>query len=107
MSKSVVTTPSTSATPPETLTACVEFHELGGSLGGIASAMSALSLPLPPGERRWCAQVVKGVLVEAGMPFYIDPEDGRHRFRLGFSSIPAERIGEGVRRLRAVTDAMG
>ena len=51
--------------------------------------------------------LAEGVLVEAGMPFYIDPEDGRHRFRLGFSSIPAERIGEGVRRLRAVTDAMG
>ncbi len=51
--------------------------------------------------------LAEGVLIEAGMPFYIDPEDGRHRFRLGFSSIPAERIGEGVRRLRAVTGAMG
>jgi GntR family transcriptional regulator/MocR family aminotransferase len=51
--------------------------------------------------------LAEGVLIEAGTPFYIDPEDGRHRFRLGFSSIPAERIGEGVRRLRAVTGAMG
>jgi GntR family transcriptional regulator/MocR family aminotransferase len=51
--------------------------------------------------------LAEGVLIEAGTPFYIDPEEGRHRFRLGFSSIPAERIGEGVRRLRAVTDAMG
>ncbi|MHA1527990.1 MAG: MocR-like pyridoxine biosynthesis transcription factor PdxR [Alphaproteobacteria bacterium] len=51
--------------------------------------------------------LAEGVLIEAGTPFYIDPKDGRHRFRLGFSSIPAERIGEGIRRLRAVTGAMG
>ena len=51
--------------------------------------------------------MTEGVLIEPGTPFYIDPEQGRHRFRLGFSSIPAERIGEGVRRLRAAIDAMG
>jgi GntR family transcriptional regulator/MocR family aminotransferase len=51
--------------------------------------------------------LAEGVLIESGAPFYIDPEDGRHRFRLGFSSIPAERIGEGIRRLRAVAGAMG
>jgi GntR family transcriptional regulator/MocR family aminotransferase len=51
--------------------------------------------------------LAEGVLIEPGTPFYIDPEQGRHRFRLGFSSIPAERIGEGVRRLRAAIDAMG
>jgi GntR family transcriptional regulator/MocR family aminotransferase len=49
----------------------------------------------------------EGVLIEPGTPFYADPEEGRHRFRLGFSSIPAERIDEGVRRLRAVIDSMG
>ncbi|HSF95637.1 MAG TPA: PLP-dependent aminotransferase family protein [Thermohalobaculum sp.] len=48
-----------------------------------------------------------GVLIEPGMPFFADPEDGRHHFRLGFSSIPAERIAEGVRRLRRVIDGMG
>jgi GntR family transcriptional regulator / MocR family aminotransferase len=48
-----------------------------------------------------------GVLIEPGTPFYIDPEEGRRRFRLGFSSIPGERIDEGVRRLRAAIDAMG
>jgi len=47
---------------------------------------------------------VRGVLMEPGLPFYVDPEDGRRNFRLGFSSIPAERIGEGVRRLRAAID---
>lgn len=47
----------------------------------------------------------EGVLIEPGLPFYTDPEEGRRRFRLGFSSIPAERVGEGVRRLRAAIDA--
>jgi GntR family transcriptional regulator/MocR family aminotransferase len=47
-----------------------------------------------------------GVLIEPGMPFYIDPEEGRRHFRLGFSSIPGERIDEGVRRLRSAIDAM-
>jgi GntR family transcriptional regulator/MocR family aminotransferase len=48
-----------------------------------------------------------GVLIESGVSFYIDPEEGRHRFRLGFSSIPAERIDEGIRRLRVAVDGMG
>jgi GntR family transcriptional regulator/MocR family aminotransferase len=48
----------------------------------------------------------EGVLIEPGTPFYDDPEEGRRRFRLGFSSIPAERIGEGVRRLRTAIDTM-
>jgi GntR family transcriptional regulator/MocR family aminotransferase len=47
-----------------------------------------------------------GVLIEPGTPFYIDPEEGRRRFRLGFSSIPAERVGEGIRRLRMAIDGM-
>jgi GntR family transcriptional regulator/MocR family aminotransferase len=49
--------------------------------------------------------LAEGVLIEPGLPFFADPEDGRRRFRLGFSSIPAERIGEGIRRLRAVIDS--
>jgi GntR family transcriptional regulator/MocR family aminotransferase len=48
----------------------------------------------------------EGVLIEPGTPFYIDPEEGRRRFRLGFSSIPGERIDEGVRRLRTAIDAI-
>ena len=38
----------------------------------------------------------KGVLIEPGEPFFARPSDGASRFRLGFSSIPAERIPEGV-----------
>ncbi len=49
----------------------------------------------------------EGVLIEPGLPFYADPEDGRRSFRLGFSSIPAERIEEGIRRLAAVIDPSG
>ena len=44
----------------------------------------------------------EGVIIEPGTPFYLDPEEGRMRFRLGFSSIPSERIGEGIRRLGQV-----
>jgi GntR family transcriptional regulator/MocR family aminotransferase len=58
-------------------------------------------------ERLAALALEDGVLIEPGMPFYVDPEEGRRRFRLGFSSIPGERIGEGVRRLRSAIDAMG
>lgn len=52
------------------------------------------------------AAMAEGVLIEPGLPFYTDPEEGRRRFRLGFSSIPAERIEEGIRRLRGVIDSV-
>jgi GntR family transcriptional regulator/MocR family aminotransferase len=58
-------------------------------------------------ERLAARALEDGVLIEPGTPFYIDPEEGRRRFRLGFSSIPGERIGEGIRRLRAAIEAMG
>ena len=50
--------------------------------------------------------LTEGVMIEPGTPFYLDPEDGRRRFRLGFSSIPRERIAEGVRRLKGVANAL-
>lgn len=37
-----------------------------------------------------------GVLIEAGTPFFGDSEEGRNFFRLGYSSIPAERIEAGI-----------
>ena len=58
-------------------------------------------------ERLAARALEDGVLIEPGTPFYIDPAEGRRRFRLGFSSIPGERIEEGVRRLRSAVDAMG
>ncbi|HUF57727.1 MAG TPA: PLP-dependent aminotransferase family protein [Thermohalobaculum sp.] len=43
----------------------------------------------------------RGVLMEPGAVFFARADRGRRCFRLGFSSIPAERIGEGIRRLAA------
>ena len=41
----------------------------------------------------------EGVIIEPGDSFFNDPADGARHLRLGFSSIPAERIDEGIRRL--------
>lgn len=49
----------------------------------------------------------EGVLIEPGLPFYTHLEEGRRRFRLGFSSIAAGRIGEGIRRLSTVIERAG
>ncbi|MEM8792074.1 MAG: PLP-dependent aminotransferase family protein [Pseudomonadota bacterium] len=38
----------------------------------------------------------EGVLIEPGDPFFARPGEGAPCFRLGFSSIPAERIAEGI-----------
>jgi GntR family transcriptional regulator/MocR family aminotransferase len=79
------------------------FHSPG--FGGSSYWMTG---PEGLDSERLCERAMaEGVLIEPGMPFYFDPEEGRRRFRLGFSSIPAERIGEGIRRLRAVIDGMG
>ncbi|WP_131196776.1 PLP-dependent aminotransferase family protein [Lichenihabitans psoromatis] len=40
-----------------------------------------------------------GVLIEPGDVFFADPHHGRRCFRLGFSSIRADRIEEGLKRL--------
>ncbi len=41
----------------------------------------------------------RGVLIEPGAVFFARGERGRRCLRLGFSSIPSERIGEGIGRL--------
>lgn len=41
----------------------------------------------------------QGVLVEAGDIFFADPERGRRFFRMGFTSIPVQRIAAGLQRL--------
>ncbi|MEM1383461.1 MAG: PLP-dependent aminotransferase family protein [Pseudomonadota bacterium] len=43
----------------------------------------------------------RGVVIEPGAPFFFDDMDGRNQFRLGFSSIPAERIPDGIAHLAA------
>ena len=42
------------------------------------------------------ASLDKGVIIEPGDPFFADPDAGARHFRLGFSSIPAERIADGI-----------
>jgi GntR family transcriptional regulator / MocR family aminotransferase len=44
----------------------------------------------------------QGVLIEAGNIFFSDAERGANWIRLGFSSIPSNRIAEGLARLAAV-----
>lgn len=45
-----------------------------------------------------------GVLIESGSPFFPDPDAPCRFFRMAYSSIPADRIAEGVRRTALVLD---
>ena len=49
--------------------------------------------------------IERGVLVEPGRPFFADAESGRRSLRLGFSSIPEERIAKGISILAEVAAA--
>lgn len=40
-----------------------------------------------------------GVLIESGRPFFVDPQQGAHHYRLAYSSISADRIPEGIARI--------
>lgn len=42
-----------------------------------------------------------GVVIEPGAPFFSGPDQPTEFFRLGYSSIPADRIAEGIRRIDA------
>lgn len=44
----------------------------------------------------------KGILIEAGTVFFSDPRQGMHWIRLGFSSIPSNRIEDGLARLASL-----
>ena len=46
----------------------------------------------------------RGVLVEPGDIFFLDPERGRRHFRIGFSAVPQRSIGEGIRLLGEVAE---
>ncbi|MEM7059381.1 MAG: PLP-dependent aminotransferase family protein [Pseudomonadota bacterium] len=50
------------------------------------------------------AALQQGVVIEPGAAFFADPADGARHLRLGFSSIPAERIPEGIARLKDICD---
>ncbi|MDT8344156.1 MAG: PLP-dependent aminotransferase family protein [Thermohalobaculum sp.] len=49
--------------------------------------------------------LARGVVIEPGEPFFAGPGAGRRNFRLGFSSIEASRIPEGIARLAAAVSA--
>ena len=42
------------------------------------------------------AALARGVVIEPGAPFFADPGQGRRHLRLGFSSIAADRIPDGI-----------
>ena len=48
-----------------------------------------------------------GVVIEPGSVFFARPDSNRNFFRLGFSSIPEQRISEGIERLAAAAMQMG
>ncbi|MCB1417097.1 MAG: PLP-dependent aminotransferase family protein, partial [Nitratireductor sp.] len=54
------------------------------------------------------AALEDGIIIEPGQVFWANPqevENGRtNYFRLGFSSIPEDRIAPGLERLRELTD---
>lgn len=73
-----------------------------------ASGGSSFWLAAPPGvdtliaarQLRQC-----DVLIEPGAPFFLQPAQGAAFYRLAYSSIAADRIGEGIRRIATVFDA--
>lgn len=65
---------------------------------------SSLWLQAPPGTDMTTTGLAlrdQSVLIEPGRPFFATPEDGRSHFRLAWSSISAERIEEGIKRIAA------
>ena len=67
-----------------------------------ATGGSSLWLATPPGvDASHLERVLKtrDVLIEPGARFFADPAEGRGFFRLAYSSISAERIPEGIRRI--------
>jgi len=47
-----------------------------------------------------------GIVIEPGEVFFADPKGNKNHFRLGFSSIPDERIEPGLEGLRKIIDRM-
>ncbi|MDF3607939.1 PLP-dependent aminotransferase family protein [Paracoccus sp. DMF-8] len=63
---------------------------------------SSLWLQAPPGTdmtETGTALRDQSVLIEPGRPFFATPEDGRSHYRLAWSSISADLIEEGIRRI--------
>jgi GntR family transcriptional regulator/MocR family aminotransferase len=70
-----------------------------------AAGGSSIWVEGPPGfdaDRLAAAAKAIGILIEPGAIFSAGHQATRHCFRLGFSSIPAERIGDGIELLAAL-----
>lgn len=75
-----------------------------GATGG-----SSLWLATPPGiDARALAGLLRSrdVLIEPGAHFFADPAQGHGFYRLAYSSIPAERIPEGIARIAEAIAAL-
>ncbi len=53
------------------------------------------------------AALEEGVVIEPGAVHFHGPERPRNTFRLGFSSIPVEKIAPGIEKLAQIIDRMG
>ncbi|RMD63741.1 MAG: PLP-dependent aminotransferase family protein, partial [Alphaproteobacteria bacterium] len=57
-------------------------------------------------DRLAAAALEEGIVIEPGTIFFHGPGSPRNMFRLGFSSIPAEKIEDGIRRLAELIHRM-
>ena len=49
----------------------------------------------------------EGVVIEPGAVHFHGPKRPRNTFRLGFSSIPTEKLAPGIEKLAQIIDRMG
>lgn len=92
----------------QALRAAIAEHGLTVAGAG-ASGGSSLWMAAPEAvDTEVLAQRLRAeeVLIEPGRPFFGGPTPPRHFYRLGFSSIPPERIAEGVARIARTIAAM-
>ncbi|HAW49088.1 MAG TPA: GntR family transcriptional regulator, partial [Roseovarius sp.] len=73
-----------------------------GAFGGSSIWMQA---PRDVDTSRLDARLrARGVLIEPGAPFFHGPDRPHNFYRLAYSSIPSDRIAEGIGRLAAELD---
>lgn len=77
--------------------AALEEHRFS-VMGGGAFGGSSLWIKVPEIDTDKLAERLrqKSVLIEAGRPFFNDPSKGSNFFRIAYSSIPEDRIANGV-----------
>lgn len=78
--------------------------------GGADSGGSSLWMRAPDGvDTEALAEVLQAdsVLIEPGRPFFAAPDASRRYFRIAYSSIGEERIGEGIARIATAMKRLG